>query len=242
MARAQAAGVKPMIAVGGSPETNKFAVETANRFPDIVKAAIGYDRNQAGQLLSDLKSEIERLSEHGTTIAAIGEIGLDFYYSPDTAEDQVQLFGRQLQLARQLELPVIVHSREAEEITAVELRKHRESWGRHNDRIGVLHCFTGGREFAQKILDLNFYISFSGIITFRNASDVREAARMVPEDRLLIETDSPYLAPEPYRGKQNEPAYLKRVAEALAEIRGCSVERIAKMTTDNAECLFGHKE
>lgn len=151
----------------------------------------------------------------------------------------MELFKEQLLLARQLNLPVIIHSRKAEEATAVELRKYREIWEGQNARIGVLHCFTGDRAFAEKILNLNFYISFSGIITFSKVSDVQEAARMVPDDRLLIETDSPHLAPEHYRGKRNEPAYLKCVAEALAEIRGCSVERIAELTTDNAERLFG---
>lgn len=248
VARAEEVGVKRMIAVGGSLEANKFAITAAARFPETVRAAIGYDRDQARELLSRaegiqsvvflLKSDIARLSDQGTAVAAIGEIGLDFHYSPDTAEAQVELFREQLRLARQLDLPVIVHSREADEQTITELRMHWEIWFGPDERIGVLHCFTGGREFAQKILDLNFYISFSGIITFHAASELREAARVVPDDQLLIETDSPYLAPVPHRGKSNEPAYVRYVAETLAEVRGCDVERIAELTAENAERLF----
>lgn len=249
--RATEAGVDKIIAVGGSAAGNSFAVQTAVRFPGILRAAIGYDREQARELVngqsdiermvSDLRDQIQGLIGGNTPIAAIGEIGLDFHYSADTAAPQIALFMEQLKLAGRLGLPVIVHSREAEDATLAELRRHRKAWRGGHDGIGVLHCFTGSTEFARQALELGFCISFSGIVTFGNASGVREAAGIVPDDRLLIETDSPYLAPAPHRGKRNEPAFLKHVAEALAEIRGASVARIAELTAANAERLFGRR-
>jgi TatD DNase family protein len=134
---------------------------------------------------------------------------------------------------------VVVHSREADEATLAELREHAQAWRGEPGRAGVLHCFAGDEAFARQLLDLGFHISFSGIVTFRNADALRAVARLVPDDRLLIETDTPLLAPVPVRGKRNEPAFLPHVAAKLAGVRGCSVERIAEITTANAEWLFG---
>jgi TatD DNase family protein len=172
-------------------------------------------------------------------VAAIGELGLDFHYTPETAEAQQALMVEQLALARELRLPVIVHSREADQETVALLSAHARQWGGGSDRIGVLHCFTGTESLARQLLDLGFMISFSGIVTFRNADLLREVARGIPADRLLIETDTPYLTPVPHRGRPNEPCYLPAIAALLARVRGMDVEELAGLTTANSEKLFG---
>ena len=244
ISRAEKDGVRKMIAIGVNPETDIFAVNTAKQFPQIIKSAIGCDRNQARVLGStiEINSAINMLksmiAEHKDCMCAIGEIGLDFHHDSDTAETQVTLFAEQLKLARELKMPVIVHSREAETATLSALQKHRNELSKTAERIGVIHCFTGSKKFARDLIDLGFHISFSGIITFDNAPHLRDVVRAVPDNRLLIETDSPYLAPVPHRGKQNEPAYVRYVAEKIAEIKGMTPEEIAALTTKNASLLF----
>ena len=234
--RAAAAGVTRMIAVGGSPEGNLAAIAAAAGFPGRIYAAVGFDRDQAQ---SEWSAEpfVQDLSR--SDVVAVGEIGLDYHYHPDTAADQKKLFGQMLELAGKHQLPVIVHSREADDDTVALLLEHVRRWRGDPGRIGVLHCFTGSGGFATKLLDLGLMISFSGIVTFKNADDLRAVAREVPEDRLLIETDTPYLAPVPHRGRSNEPAYVVHVAETLAKIRNDTVEHIAHSTARNAETLFG---
>lgn len=233
--RAAAAGVAKMIAVGGSSEGNRVAVATATEFPGRIYAAIGFDRDQA-------KSEwpVETFDQdlRRSAVVAIGEIGLDYHYHPDTTADQKKLFGHMLDLAAEHRLPVIVHSREADDDTVAVLQEHVRRWSGDPGRIGVLHCFTGSGGFAKRVLDLGLMISFSGIVTFKNADSLRAVARELPGDRLLIETDTPYLAPVPYRGKSNEPAFVVHVAEVLAKIRNDTVEHIAHSTARNAETLF----
>jgi TatD DNase family protein len=236
MDRAAAAGVTKMIAVGGSPEGNQVAFAVAARYQGRVFAAVGFDRDQAksewvaGPFVPDLSR---------SDVVAVGEIGLDYYYHPDTAAVQKKLFGQMLVLAGTHQLPVIVHSREANDDTVALLLEHVRQWRGDPGRIGVLHCFTGSGGFATKLLDLGLMIGFSGIITFKNANDLRAVARDVPEDRLLIETDTPYLAPVPHRGRSNEPAYVAHVAETLSKIRNDTLEHIAHSTARNAETLFG---
>lgn len=237
--RAKAAGVGRLVAVGCEPDTNTAALRVAAMYPDCVKAAVAYDRSLAG---SDAKAaDIRELivSAPSGHVVAIGEIGLDFYYTPETAESQQELMAAQLELARELRLPVIVHSREADKETLDLLSAHARQWGGAPDRIGVLHCFTGTEPLARQLLDLGFMISFSGIVTFRNADPLREVAKGIPGDRLLIETDTPYLTPVPHRGKPNEPCYLPAVATLLAKVRGVDVEELARQTTANAIKLFG---
>jgi len=237
--RARDAGVGKFIAVGCEPDTNAAALRVAAMFPDCVKAAVAYDRSLAG---SDAKAgdirDLIRAAPVGQVVA-IGEIGLDFYYSPETAEPQMELMSSQLALARELKLPVIVHSREADKETIDLLSDHALAWTGAPGRLGVLHCFTGTEPMARQLLDLGFMISFSGIVTFRNADPLREVARVIPADRLLIETDTPYLTPVPHRGKPNEPCYLPAIAALIAKVRGISVEELARLTTANAACLFG---
>ena len=168
-------------------------------------------------------------------VIAIGETGLDYYYSKDSVAEQQLSFRQQLQISREFRKPVIVHTREAKADTLMILREEQAG-----DVGGVLHCFTEDWEMAKAALDLGLYISISGIVTFRNADALRDVARQIPMDRLLIETDSPYLAPVPHRGHQNEPAYVADVAAFLADLRGVSVEELSEKTAENFFQLFKH--
>lgn len=166
-------------------------------------------------------------------VVAIGETGLDYFYGKDSKDEQQTSFRTHIRAANQLNKPVIVHTRDAQKDTLDILREENaDCCG------GVLHCFTESWEMARQALDLGFYISFSGIVTFRNADALRDVARKVPDDRLLIETDSPYLAPVPYRGKQNHPGLVQHVAECIAKLRNTSTEAVAKMTAENYRVLF----
>ena len=166
-------------------------------------------------------------------VVAVGETGLDYFYSPQTKQLQQEAFISHIEVANQLNKPLIVHTRDAKADTLAILKQYQaERCG------GVLHCFTEDWETAKAALDLGFYISFSGIMTFKNADPLREVVKQVPLDRLLIETDSPYLAPVPYRGKTNQPAYVSAVAAAVADIKGVSIEALAKLTSDNFYRLF----
>lgn len=238
MERARAAGVEQLVAVGCDLDTNAAALRVTAAYPHRVKAAVAYDRSLAG---SDARVEDIRALIHAAPaghVAAIGEIGLDFYYSPETADPQQDLMDSQLALARDLRLPVIVHSRQADAETLALLAAHAKAWSGAPDRIGVLHCFTGEEPFARNLIALGFMISFSGIVTFRNADSLRAVAKAIPKDRLLIETDAPYLTPVPHRGKPNEPCYLPAVAALMARIHGFTVEDVAKITCANARRLF----
>lgn len=185
--------------------------------------------------LEDEPFDLERLIQlaNHKKVIAIGEIGLDYYYSADNKRLQQEIFALQIQAANQLNKPIIVHTRDAREDTIQILRDH------HAEKCGgVLHCFTENLETAKQGLDLGFYISFSGIVTFKNAEDIRDVARQIPLDRLLVETDAPYLAPVPYRGKQNQPAYVREVCEYMAALKGVSTEEFARITSQNFERLF----
>lgn len=235
--RAREAGVDRMVAVGGGPEMNMSAVEAAERYPGFVFAAIGCDREHTDMDCDAIKFDAMLSGSKG--IAAVGEIGLDFHYHPEKPQAQMEVFEHMLGLAAVHNLPAIVHSRNAEEETMELLKKHADQWRGDAGRLGVLHCFTASREFAFKLLDLGYYIGFSGIITFKNAVDLRQLVKEVPAERILIETDTPYLAPEPFRGKPNEPAYLPRIAQTVADMRGLVLEEVARLTAVNAERLFG---
>ncbi len=166
-------------------------------------------------------------------VVAVGETGLDYFYSPDTKQLQQDAFIRHIEVANKVNKPLIVHTRDAKADTLAILRQYQaQNCG------GVLHCFTEDWDTAKAALDLGFYISFSGIMTFKNASPLREVVKQVPLDRLLIETDSPYLSPVPYRGKTNQPAYVTAVGAAVAELKGVTVEQLARQTTENFYRLF----
>ncbi len=166
-------------------------------------------------------------------VVAIGETGLDYYYGADTKDQQQSRFIHHLVAAKTCKKPVIIHTRDAREDTIAIMKQHADT-----SVAGVMHCFTESWDMAKQALDLGFYISFSGIVTFKNAEELRAVAMKVPMDRMLIETDSPYLAPVPYRGKSNEPAFVAEVAKLLAELRGVSVEALAEQTTENFCRLF----
>ena len=235
--RARAAGVARLMAVGGSPELNRAALLAQALAPDSTRLALGADRDQAGDAsANDATMEAMRALHAAHACAAVGEIGLDFHYSPESARAQCDLFARQLALADELARPVVIHTREADDATLGVLDE--VPWHADAPR-GVIHCFTGSPAFARKLLDRNFYISISGIVTFRAAENVRESARAVPFDRLLVETDAPFLAPVPMRGNENEPAFIVHTVKFLADLRGIPAEELAARTFANAVSLFG---
>ena len=236
VADARAAGVAQMVAIGGGDAANACALEVARAYPGAVFATAGYDRDEidAGATEADLRAAADH-----PEVVAIGEAGLDYHYTPETAARQRDLFQLNLRVAAETGKPIVVHSRDADEDTLALLGDHAKGWDSEPDRLGVLHCFTRDWDFARACLDLGLHISFSGIATFRNAADLRDVATRVPLDRLLIETDAPYLAPVPHRGKRNQPAWVVHVAECLADVRGETVEQLRDATTANAQRLFG---
>ena len=237
LARAHAAGVARLMAVGGSQELNRAALLAQSLAPDATRFALGADRDQAGDdSANDATMEAVRALHSAHTCAAVGEIGLDFHYSPETARSQCDLFARQLALADELALPVVIHTREADNATLGVLDE--VPWRADAPR-GVIHCFTGSPAFARQLLDRNFFISISGIVTFRAADNVRESARVVPLDRLLVETDSPFLAPVPMRGNENEPAFIVHTVKFLADLLSIPTDELAARTFANAVALFG---
>ncbi len=233
--RALTAGVKRVLAVGGSVKGNQAALALAKLYPAHVCAALAFDRDQ--QPLDSEVGELELLLTR-PEVAAVGETGLDFHYGRREDSSQRVLFRRMLALARKFTLPVIVHSRSAEQEILADLNEHVSAWKGKADRIGVMHCFTGGLEYAQRLLELGFYISFSGIVTFKNSHALREVAASIPADRLVAETDTPFLAPEPLRGRRNEPQYLPLVLKVIAQTRGQTLEEMAAVTKSNALRLF----
>ncbi|MCK5845207.1 MAG: TatD family hydrolase [Victivallales bacterium] len=234
--RAEHSNIRQLLAVGGSPAANELSLKLAREFPSRIFGSVGYDRDLAGKVNDIVK--LRELAAHTETVA-VGETGLDYFYEPEKAAEQKELFFQCLEVAAEVRKPVIVHTRDADDDTLGMLTDFSKVWKGDPSRIGVLHCFTRNEAFAKALLDLGFYISFSGIVTFANADPLREVAKMIPKDRLLIETDSPYLAPMPHRGRRNEPAFVADLAKRLAELRGCTVESLAKATTENAMRLFG---
>jgi TatD DNase family protein len=235
LARAAEAGVTCLVAVGGSEELNAAAIQAQDIQPDAVRLAIGADRDQALLPADEVMSEIRHLHA-SRRCAAVGEIGLDFHYTPETSSEQCSLFAAQLALADELGLPVVIHTRDADDTTCGVLDE--VPW--HGDGLrGVIHCYTGAPAFARQLLDRGFMVSFSGIVTFRSAEEVRASAKYVPGDRLLVETDSPYLAPVPMRGKKNEPAFVVHTVRFLAELRQSREEALAALTFANAVAMFG---
>ena len=234
--RAFAAGVTRLVAVGGNAVLNAGALAASLAYPDHVRLALGFDRDQAGTGEPEVFVETLRQLAAQHAMAAVGETGLDFHYHPETADAQCALFAAQLRLADEWRLPAVIHTREADEAT---LRVLDETPWRGEGLRGVVHCFTGDKAFAARLLDRQLAISFSGIVTFRNADMLRGSAAFVPEERLLIETDTPFLAPVPKRGQRNEPAFVAHVAECLAQVRGTTAENIAAITRENARRMFG---
>ena len=234
--RARAAGVSAILNVGtGDPHSGALerAVELAENNLDIY-AAVGTHPHDARLFDERAEERIWKLATGSQKVIAWGEIGLDFHYDNSPREVQIDVFQWQLRLARELSLPVIIHTREAESETADILNSH---WA-DSKLPGIMHCFSGSARLAEQAIESGLSISFSGIVTFKKAEELRAVAQQVPLDRLLIETDCPYLAPIPYRGKRNEPAHVVEVARCLAGLRGLEIEEVARITSDNFKGIF----
>lgn len=231
ISRATAVGVNTILNVGtGDPHSGTLerAITLGDKYQHIL-TAIGVHPHDARFFDSKAEERVLSLIKSSPRIVAWGEIGLDFHYDNSPRDVQLQVFRRQLQLARDVGLPIVVHTREAEQETFQILSEEWASAG----LPGIMHCFSGSLTLARNVLDLGLSISFSGIVTFKKAEDLREVARQVPLDRLLIETDCPYLTPVPYRGKRNEPAFVVEVARCLADLHGVTLEEIGKITSRN---------
>lgn len=230
IARARAAGVDTLMAIGtgSGPPDLEAAVRLADRHPFIC-ATVGVHPHDAAKATEETFERLRELARH-PKVRALGEIGLDYHYDFSPRNVQRTVFERQLEIAAEAGLPVVIHTREAWEDTLAVLGAR---WGGG----GIMHCFTGDERQAQEALDRGFHLAFGGVLTFPKADAVRQAARITPDDRLLVETDCPYLAPVPMRGKRNEPAFLVETVRRLAEVRGVTPEAIAGQTTGNFERL-----
>lgn len=206
-------------------------ITIANKYPHI-SITVGLHPNEQDIEAEPTQADLVQLAQH-PKIVGIGETGLDYYRSTGDIEWQQERFRQHIRAAKQLKKPLIVHTRQAK-LDTIQILKEEDA----SSIGGVIHCFTEDWEMAKAALDLDFYISFSGIVTFRNATEIQEVAKKVPLTKMLIETDSPYLAPSPHRGKPNEPAYVRYVAEYIAELRGIEMEEVAKRTTENFFKLF----
>jgi TatD DNase family protein len=234
IASALAASIDRMVVPGTDVETSRDAVTLAAAHPGVVFAAVGTHPHDASTLTPEALAA-EREISASPHIVAIGEIGLDYYRDLSPRDVQRDALVAQFELARERNLPIILHNRESHEDMISLLRSHGQGLR------GVFHCFIGDQEMARQALDLGFYLSFAGPLTYPRNETLREVAAWAPLDRLLVETDAPYLSPPPFRGKRNEPAHVALVAKGLAEARGVSLETVAAATTANAEALFGLK-
>jgi TatD DNase family protein len=224
--RAAAAGVTRILTIGtgdGPPEIDR-AVRLAERYPQVF-ASVGVHPHDAAKVTAQTYGDLRALAAH-SKVVGFGEIGLDYHYDFSPRQTQREVFAEQLGIARNAGLPIIIHTREAWADTMAILREH-------GNLQGIMHCFTGTPEEAEEALALGLHLAFGGVATFRTAEAVREALRRTPDDRLLIETDAPYLAPIPHRGKRNEPALMMETARVLARVRGVAVEEIGRITTAN---------
>ncbi|GAB3054445.1 TatD family hydrolase [Virgibacillus ainsalahensis] len=230
--RAFDAGVTYMTVVGFDRETIPLAIEIAEQ-NETIYAAVGWHPVDAIDMTDEDLDWIEELSAH-PKVVAIGEMGLDYHWDKSPKDIQKEVFRRQIRLAKRLNMPIIIHNREAtEDIIEILQEENAKEVG------GIMHCYNDSVEYVQACLDMNFYISLGGPVTFKNATLPKEVAAQVPLDRLLVETDAPFLAPHPNRGKRNEPAYVTLVAEKIAELRNMSFEEISQITTENAFAFFG---
>ncbi|HEU4888695.1 MAG TPA: TatD family hydrolase [Thermoanaerobaculia bacterium] len=231
LAAARSVGVRGFVVPGTKLEDAPQAVAIAQQHDD-VWAAVGFHPHDAKDCDDAAFAEIERLARE-PRVVAIGECGLDYHYDYSPRDTQRAVFERHIELAKQLDKPIIIHNRES-------TGEMVEILSRANVR-GILHSYTESLDVAKRLVDLGYYISFSGIVTFKSADSLREAARGLPHDRVLIETDTPYLAPVPYRGRNNEPAYVVAIAQLLAKLWDVPVERVAEQTTANFERVFSVK-
>ena len=231
--RARGAGVRGMVTIGTDRETNQAVVEMARRLPE-VWATVGIHPHDAGDAVEADFAEMEKLARSEAKVVGFGEMGLDFYRNLSPPEAQREVFRRQISMARELGKPLVIHCRDAHEETLAILAEERAK-----EIGGVMHCFSGDVPIARRCLDLGLFISLAGPVTYKSARALPEVARFVPEDRLVVETDCPYLPPTPHRGKRNEPAYVALTAAFVAGLRGVTSEALGAAVTANAATLFG---
>ncbi|MGG4497523.1 TatD family hydrolase [Brevibacillus reuszeri] len=231
IARARENGVSTIVNIGFNAETIPTCMEMAEAH-DFIYAVIGWHPQDAKDMTDEHLEWIEELSRH-PKVVGLGEMGLDYYWDTSPKDVQAEVFRKQIRLARKLDMPIIIHNRDAHQDVLTILKEEKAA-----DVGGIMHCFSGSWETAKLALDMNFYISFGGPLTFKNAKQPKEVAAKVPLGKLLIETDCPYLTPHPFRGKRNESGYVRYVCEEMANIRGLSYEEMAQITSDNAKRLF----
>ncbi|PFA16858.1 MULTISPECIES: TatD family hydrolase [Bacillus cereus group] len=230
--RMKEAGVSYTVVVGFDEATIKKAMELAETY-DFIYAAVGWHPVDAIDMTEEHLAWLEELAAH-PKVVALGEMGLDYHWDKSPKEVQKEVFRKQIQLAKKVNLPIIIHNRDAtQDIVDILAEENAAEVG------GIMHCFSGSVEVAQQCIGMNFLISLGGPVTFKNAKKPKEVAMEIPMEKLLIETDCPYLTPHPFRGKRNEPSYVKLVAEEIANLKGISYEEVAKITTENAKGLFG---
>ena len=234
IARARAAGVQAMVNVGADLASSRRSIDLAERYP-FIYAAVGVHPHDATTLDDAALAQLRDMARH-PRVVAIGEIGLDYYRDLSPRDVQLEAFERQLALAHELHKPFIVHDRDAHDTIMAVLRRRA---GERGPLRGVLHCFSGDVTMSQEALDLGLHISVGGPVTFQNARKLPDVVRAVPLLRLLIETDCPYLAPHPYRGQRNEPAFVTLVAQAIATLKGLSLAEVARVTSQNVGDVFG---
>jgi len=235
VAHAKELGVSEMAVVGFDYPTIEKTKKLSQEY-DNIYSIVGWHPTEAGSYNKEVESYLQKELDK-EKVVALGEIGLDYHWMEDPKEVQEKIFRRQIAIAREMGLPFSVHNREAMEDTYRILKDEKIQ-----DIGGIMHSFNGDYEWAQRFLDLGMHLSYSGVVTFKKTLDVQEAAQKMPFDRMLVETDAPYLAPVPYRGKQNEPGYTRYVVEKIAELKELSVEDVAAQTTKNAHKLFGIKQ
>lgn len=224
-------GVEKVVIPGVEPSGFDRIIKLCEEYPDVY-GAVGVHPEELNSYNEEAENKIKELLKH-KKIIAVGEIGLDYYWDKSQIEKQKEIFERQILIAKQAQKPILVHDREAH-LDSFEILKKTNA----AETGVVMHCFSGSPEFAQQCINEGFYIALGGVVTFKNAKKVKEVAKTVPLDKLLLETDAPYMTPVPFRGKENQPAYVKFVAEEIAKLRGVSFEEIAEATTANAKKLL----
>ncbi len=233
--KSHAKGIEKIVTISVAPKNLSTVRQLAQKYSSVY-CTQGIHPHEAKQWDSLVENEIHQYASHSVAnkIVAIGEIGLDFYYNHSPKEKQIEVFSRQMEMAINLNLPVVIHSRDADQETIQVL----ETLAPSLKRKGVIHSFTSGPKLAEKALELGFYLGFNGIVTFNNAENVREIVKLCPLEKILLETDSPFLTPVPYRGSENSPYYLPFIAEKVAELKEATIEKTLEKTTANAQALF----
>ena len=224
-------GIEKIIIPGVRPKEYKKIINLIEKY-DFLYGAVGVHPSETGEYNEEVRSQILELAKH-PKIVAVGEIGLDYYWDKTTIDAQKKMFIEQINIAKEVGKPILVHDRDAHEDTLTILKETQAG-----DVGVVMHCFSGSVEFAQQCVKEGYYIALGGVVTFKNAKKPKEVAQKIPLEKLLLETDSPYLTPTPYRGQENEPAYVKYVAQEIADLKGISVQEVDMQTTKNADELF----